>query len=121
MDKFLLYHTSLAKISNLEAHNAIYRHDFICISETFFDSSVTEGDKNIQLNGYNLIKSDHPSNVKGGGFVSSTNTYWLLVLLTHQTSVNALFLKSLFKIAKIILVTYTGLQAKILLNLKIFF
>ena len=55
---------NLTKISHLEAYNAIYKHDFICISETFFDSSVTEGDKNIQLNGYNMIRVDHPSNTK---------------------------------------------------------
>ena len=55
------------KISHLEAYNAIHQHGFICISETFFDSSVTEGDKNIELNGYNLIRADHPSNTKRGG------------------------------------------------------
>ena len=38
---------NLTKISHLEAHNAIYNNDSICISETFIDSSVTEGDKNI--------------------------------------------------------------------------
>ena len=58
---------NLTKISHLEAYKAIYMHDFICISETFFDSSVTEVDKNIQLNGYNLIRADHPSNTKRGG------------------------------------------------------
>ena len=34
---------------------------------------------------------------------------------------NTLFVRSLYKIAKVILVSYTGLQAEILLNLKIFF
>ena len=58
---------SLTKIFHLEAYNAIYKHDFICISESFFDSSVTEGDENIQLNGCNLVKADRPSNTKRGG------------------------------------------------------
>ena len=31
---------NLFKISQLEAYNSVYKHDFICISETFFDSSV---------------------------------------------------------------------------------
>ena len=62
----LIAHNS-TKISHLEAYNATYKHDFVCISETFFDSSVTEGDKNIQLNGYILIRADHPSNKKRGG------------------------------------------------------
>ena len=52
---------------HLELHNAIYKHEFICIFETFFDSSITDGDKNIQLKGYNLIRADHPSNKKQGG------------------------------------------------------
>ena len=42
---------NLTRIPHLEAYNAIDKHDFTCISETFFDSSGTEGDKNIQLNG----------------------------------------------------------------------
>ena len=58
---------NFTKISHLEAYNAIHQHGFICISDTFFDSSVTEGDKNIQLNGYNLIRADHPTNTKRGG------------------------------------------------------
>ena len=38
---------NLSKISQLEAYNSVYKHDFVCISETFFDSSVQEWDKNI--------------------------------------------------------------------------
>ena len=30
----------LCKLSQLEAYNPVYKHDFICISQTFFDSSV---------------------------------------------------------------------------------
>ena len=37
----------LSKLSQLEAYNSVYKHDFICISETFFQSSIQEGDKNI--------------------------------------------------------------------------
>ena len=41
--------------------------DFICISETYLDSSVQSGDRDISINGYNLIHADHPSNNKRGG------------------------------------------------------
>ena len=58
---------NLTKIPHLEAYTAIYKYDLICLCETFFDSSVTEEDKNIQLNGYNLIRVDYPSNTKRGG------------------------------------------------------
>ena len=58
---------NLSKLSQLEAYNSVYKHDFICISETFFDRSIQEEDKNIQLDGYNLLRADHPSNSKRGG------------------------------------------------------
>ena len=58
---------NLSKLSQLEAYNSFYKHDFICISETFFDSSVQEGKKNIQLDGYNLLRTNHLSNSKRGG------------------------------------------------------
>ena len=58
-------------ISHLEAENAIYKHDFIYICETYCDSSVLKGDRNIQLNGYNLIRTDHASNTKRGGIYIS--------------------------------------------------
>ena len=53
---------NLSKLFQLEAYNSVHKYDFICISETFFDSSIQEGDKNIQLDRYNLLRADHPSN-----------------------------------------------------------
>ena len=67
MDVDSLIAHNLTKLSHLEAYNTIYKRDFICISETFFDSSVTEGDRSIQFNGYNLTRADHPSNTKRSG------------------------------------------------------
>ena len=55
---------NLFKLSQLEAYNSVYKHDFICISKMLFDSSIQEGDKNIHLDGYNLLRADHPSNSK---------------------------------------------------------
>ena len=37
------------KISQTEPHNSLYNYDFICISETYFDSSILKGDRNFQL------------------------------------------------------------------------
>ena len=54
-------------MSQIEAYNSLYNCNFICISETYFDSSILEGNRNFQLNGYNLIRADHPSNTKIGG------------------------------------------------------
>ena len=59
----LLAH-NLAKIFQIEAYNSLFNHDLICISETQFDSSVLEGGRSFQLNGYNLLSAYHPSNTK---------------------------------------------------------
>ena len=58
---------NLSKITQLEAYNSLYKHDFICISEMYFDSSILEGDSSFQLDGYKVIRADHPSNTKRGG------------------------------------------------------
>ena len=56
-----------SKVLALKAYNSTYKYDFICISETFHDSSFEPDDKDLMLDGYNLIRSDHPSNTKRGG------------------------------------------------------
>ena len=43
----------------------MYKHDFICLSETYLDSSTP--DSLLEIDGYNLICADHPDNVKRGG------------------------------------------------------
>ena len=58
---------NLSKITQLEAYNSLHKCDFICISETYFDSSILEGDSSFQLDGYKVIRADHPSNTKRGG------------------------------------------------------
>ena len=40
---------------------------YICISETNFESSILEGDSSFHLDGYKVIRADHPSNTKRGG------------------------------------------------------
>ena len=54
------------KLSMLEAYNALHNYDIICISETYLDSSLSHNDPTLQLQGYELIRSDHSSNTKRG-------------------------------------------------------
>ena len=56
-----------SKVVALKVYNSIYKYDFICISETFLDSLFEPDNKDRMLEGYNLIRSDHPSNTKRGG------------------------------------------------------
>ena len=58
------------KIAVLEGSVAIHKFDIICISETFLNS--TYEDKDLNLNGYSLLRADHPSNAKGEEFVFIT-------------------------------------------------
>ena len=55
------------KISLIEAFNSVQNFDIICISETFLDSTYLPDDPKLSLQGYAMIRSDHPSNTKRGG------------------------------------------------------
>ena len=57
---------NFAKIFLLAAYVAIHKFDIICISETCLDSSIPSNNDNLDINGYNLVSSDHPSNTKRG-------------------------------------------------------
>ena len=56
-----------SQVSPFEAYNSLFSQDLMCISETYFDLSVLERDRGLQLNGYNLIRAYHSSNTKRGG------------------------------------------------------
>ena len=43
----------------------MYKHDFICLSETYLDSSTP--DSLLEIDGYILVCADHPNNIKRGG------------------------------------------------------
>ena len=72
---FSIYHWNLnsvaahnyAKVFLLKAYIAVYKFDIICISETYLDTTITSDDGNLEILGYKLIRSDHPSNSKRGG------------------------------------------------------
>ena len=51
----------------LKAYNAIYKYDFICLSETYVDSSILSDHVWLDFEGYKLVCADHPNNVKQGG------------------------------------------------------
>ena len=55
------------EVSALKAYNTVYKYDFLCVSETFLNFSFESSDKDLMIEGYNLIRSDHPSNTKRGG------------------------------------------------------
>ena len=58
---------NFGKIFLLKAHVAIHKFDIICLSETYLDSSIPTNNDNLDIDGYNLLRSDHPLNTKRGG------------------------------------------------------
>ena len=55
------------KVSQLQAFNLVHKFDILCISETHLDSSVSMDDNALSIEGYSIIRADHPSNTKRGG------------------------------------------------------
>ena len=56
-----------AKISTLNAFNATEKLDFVYLSKSYLDSTISSDDISLSLDGYNLIHDDHPKNIKQGG------------------------------------------------------
>ena len=57
----------MLKLSSIAAFNTIHKYDFVYISETYLDSTVCTDDRDILINGYNLVRADHPGNNKRCG------------------------------------------------------
>ena len=56
---------NFSKLTQLKAYISTYKYDFICLSETYLDSSIS--DNLIDIEGYKLIRADHPDDIKRGG------------------------------------------------------
>ena len=58
---------NFTKVALLKAYLSVQKFDIFCMSETYLNSSITEDDDILRIPGYNLIRSNHPSNNKRGG------------------------------------------------------
>ena len=58
---------NFSKALLFKAYNAICKYDCICLTETFLDSSIPSDHVSLELEGCNLVRADHPNNVKQGG------------------------------------------------------
>ena len=70
---FLVCHMNLNSINahdlgkiDLQACNTIHQYDMICLLESYLDASVSSDDDDLNVNGYKLVRADHPWNVKRG-------------------------------------------------------
>ena len=46
---------------------AIYKYNFLCLSETYLDASIPSDHVSLDLERYKLVCTDHPNNIKQGG------------------------------------------------------
>ena len=51
----------------MQAYIADQNFDIVCLSETFLNSSIQNDDNKLKIDGYNLIRRDHPSDSKQKG------------------------------------------------------
>ena len=56
-----------SKLFLLNSYNSLHKFDIIFFSETYLDSNTPLNDDNLEISGYTLVRSDHPSNTNRGG------------------------------------------------------
>ena len=55
------------KVPLIEAFIPTHNFDFLCLSETFLDSTIDLNDENMNIHDYSILRADHPSNNKRKG------------------------------------------------------
>ena len=63
-------------MSLLQAYNAGHKYDIVCLSETYQNSSLPYDDENLEIPGYNLIRTDHLK-INAAVFVFTTKVQYL--------------------------------------------
>ena len=105
----------MVKLSSIVAHNFIHKYDFICISETYLDSSVQSDDRDISINGYN-----QRNNKRGGVSIYYRESLAIQLVKTNYLNECLLF-KVSFNNKKGHIESYVNLPAKIDWNLILLF
>ena len=72
------------KTSILKAYLSAHKFDIACLSETYLDHSVPLHDVSLEIQGYELVGSDQPSQSKRGGVcIYFRNSLPLKILNIH--------------------------------------
>ena len=56
--------TIMLKLSLLRAYLVFHKFDIICLPEIYLNSSYSPDDENLEISGYNLLRSEHSLNSK---------------------------------------------------------
>ena len=65
----------MRSLSFLRRITQFIKFDIICLYETYLDSNILLDDSNLEIPGYNLVRSNHPSNKKRGGLCICCKSY----------------------------------------------
>ena len=52
------------KVPLIEAFTVTHNFNILCLPETFLDSTIDLNIENINIDGYSILRADHPSNNK---------------------------------------------------------
>ena len=55
-----------SKIAQVSAFLSVYNFDVFCICESFLNSEIKNDDPRLAIEGYDLVRCDHPSDSKRG-------------------------------------------------------
>ena len=72
---------NFTQIFLLKAYVAIHKFDIICLSETYLNLTIATNNDNLDIDGYNLVHPDHPSNTKPRGVCICYRSYFPLQLI----------------------------------------
>ena len=56
-----------SKVYYQKSFNALHNYELICLSEMYLSPSVSSTLNSFNIDGYNIVRSDHPSGSKRGG------------------------------------------------------
>ena len=62
-----LWVENFEKLALITAFISLHKFDIFCVAETFLDSSVSDDDPRLALDGYSLLRADHPTDTRRGG------------------------------------------------------
>ena len=109
------------KISFFQVYITQHNYDIVRLTETFLNSSILSDDNRIAIDGYNLIRSDHPSDSKIGGVCIYYKKHIPLILRDDiNTLDNGLVTEIRSQNKNAFLLVFTVPRVKIRINLKIF-
>ena len=96
----------------------MYKHDFMCLSETYLNSSTPDG--LLEIDGYNLVRANHPNNIKRGGVCIYYKESLPVRVIPLSYLKEALLLEITYNNKKVILSVIYRSPSQIIVNLTYF-